>query len=265
MNDSFVTITSSEDDRLEHPSILLLGADSKTGIEVLHRLAAHPKRPLIHAFVDEDGFKFADEDRELCTSVIEGSVRHACDIEEALDESGANWVVLVIGDNIDDSPIDRLTLKRAAKNIVTALDHLSYSKSVRTLAVSRIGADYGSPHKKARLGLRGTLRQLRRRSALADFKVQEENLSPIRHRTTVVRTTTLRDSLSTSSLTSTSSSSSSSSSPSSRRLILSDTDKMPSFFTERSDLAECIVEEILEQPTSYGSRVVNMTSVKVKV
>lgn len=236
------TVTSSQDERLQNPSILLLGAESRNGLEVLRKLAAHPRRPLIHAFVDETS-KLSDEDSQLCTSVIEGSVRHAVDIEEALEETSANWLVLAAGDD-DSNPKDRRRNRNirtaTAKNTATVLD-LPQLRSVRVLVISRIGA---APSSGIKMGLRGRLCKLAD-PALHDYEGLEEALYSLRDRITLVRTTRVTDSRSSSS----------------NRMVLNNNDKAPSLCTERSDLAASVVDEILEQPRYYGSRVVNVTSV----
>jgi len=236
------TVTSSQDERLLNPSILLVGAESKTGLEILRQLAEHPSRPYIHAFV-EDSSKLVDEHYLRCTSVTEGSARHAVDIEEALEETSASWIVLSNGH--DTNPKDRrgnINLRTlTAKNVAFVLD-LPQFHSVRAVVVSRIGAAQSSSIK---IGLRGRLCKIVNR-VFHDFVGQEEALLPIRNRTTVVRTTNVTESLTSSS---------------SRRLILNENDRAPSLFTERSDLAACIVDEILVQPRFYGSRVINVTSV----
>ena len=237
------TVTSSIDERLENPSILLLGADSKTGLEILRRLATHTRRPNIHAFV-EDASKFKHGDYQLCTSVVEGSVRHAIDIEEALEETSANWVVLATGNDYmspEDRRRNRNIRTRTAKNTATVLD-LPHLRSVRALVISRIGA---GPSSGIKMGLRGRLCKLGNR-VLHDYEGLEEALHSIQNRTTVVRTTPIIDSIA----------------PSSYRIVLNNDDNtVPSLSTERSDLASCIVDEIMEQPRNYGSRVVNVTSV----
>lgn len=236
------TVTSSQDERLLNPSILLVGADSKSGLEILRQLTEHPSRPNVHALV-EDYSKLENEHFQHCASVIEGSARHAVDIAEALEETSAKWIVLANGD--DSNPKDRRgnsnIRTQTAKNAAYVLD-LPHFHSVRAVVVSRIGAAQSS---SVKMGLRGRLCKIVNR-VLRDFEGQEAALLPIRNRTTVVRTTNVTDSLPSSS---------------SRRLILNDNDKTPSLYTERSDLAACVVDEILEQPRFYGSRVVNVTSI----
>lgn len=250
------TVSSSLDERLQNPIILLLGADSKNGLEVLRKLAAHPQRPILHAFVEEAS-KLRDEDWHVCTSVIEGSVRHAIDIEEAMEETGANWVVLAAGDddatNLEDRRRNRNIRTSTAKNTATVLE-LPQFRSVRALVMSRIGAAplptaSSSSSDRIKLGLRGRLCQLASSRALHDYEGLEEALHSIRDRTTIVRTTRVTESRI-------------ASSSSSRRLLqVNGNEKIPSLYTERSDLAASVVEEILEQPRMYGCRVVNVTSV----
>ena len=249
------TVSSSQDERLQNPSILLLGADSKNGLEVLRRLASHPRKPSIHAFV-EDFSKLREEDLQLCTSVIEGSVRHAIDIQEALEETSANWVVLAAGDddaaNIEDRRRNRNIRTSTAKNTATVLDmpHLRY---VRAVVISRICAapQSSSSSSGIKMGLRERLCRRASNCELHDYVGLEEALHSIRDRVTFVRTTRVKDFRPSSTTTS------------NRRLLLTvnHNDKTTSPYTSRSDLASFVVDEILDQPRIYGNRVVNVTSV----
>lgn len=204
----------------DQTSILVIGASSRTGIECIHQLAEHLSKPVIHAFCD-DVSELGEDVAKLCHTVTAGSVRHAVDVEEALEDTGANWVVLC-GDASDDDPLNRRQKNLrtvSAKNIVRVLTMPGY-ESVRVLVVSRIGAAKAS---NLKLSLRAKLCQLKQSQFLSDNAGQEQELKSIWDRTTVVRTTILTDNIT----------------GSGRIVELSDHDKLPSLTTQRSELASC--------------------------
>jgi NAD(P)H-binding len=225
-------------------SILLLGASSRTGLECIQQLSQHPSKPLIHAFCEEDTPEITGSDATACHSIIEGSVRHAIDIEEALKYTGANWVVICANSTDDYNlirPKDHSTV--AARNLVHVLEQEPF-QAIRVLIVSRIEA--APEEANIRIGLRDKFRLTKGRQLLHDLAGQEKNMRPIWDRTTVVRTTRLTDSAT----------------GSSRRLVeLTDQELvLPRHTTERADLASCIVDEICARPIPTGNRVLNVTS-----
>lgn len=240
------TSSVSSTNTLPQSSILLLGASSRTGLECIHQLSQHPSKPLIHAFCEEDTPEIAENDARSCHSIIEGSVRHAVDIEEALKCTGANWVVLC-GNASDDydlnRPKDHSTV--AARNLVHVLEQEHY-RSIRVLVVSRIEA--ATEESNIRLCFRDKFR-LKGRQLLHDLAGLEKHTRQIWDRTTVVRTTRLTDTVT----------------GSGRRLVeLSDQEfVLPRQTTERADLASCIVDEICARPIPTGNRVLNVTSSRV--
>lgn len=208
-------------------SILVIGASSRTGVECIQQLSLHPSRPSIHAFCEDLSELEQPHSNivELCSTVFEGSIRHAIDVDEAMELTRPNWVILC-GDSSDDSPSMNRRQKDirtvSAKNLVRVLTRPDYA-AVRVLVVSRIGAP-GTLHNTVKLGLRGRLCQLRQSEFLLDNAGQEQALRAIWSRTTVVRTTAVTDSIT----------------GSGRKIVeLSDHDTIPSLTTERTDLAIC--------------------------
>jgi hypothetical protein len=203
----------------------------------------------------EDFSKLREEDLQLCTSVIEGSVRHAIDIQEALEETSANWVVLAAGDddaaNFEDRRRNRNIRTSTAKNTATVLD-MPNLRYVRAVVISRICAapQSSSSSSGIKMGLRERFCKRASNCALQDYEGLEEALHSIRDRVTIVRTTCVKDFRSPPTTT-----------PSNRRSLLNHNDKISSSYTSRSDLASFVVDEILDQPRIYGNRVVNVTSV----
>jgi hypothetical protein len=241
------------------PSILILGASSRTGLECIQQLSEHPSKPYIHAFNEEDMPDMDDEYFHMCHTVIEGSMRHAIDIEDALKITGANWVVLCNDRDVQQRrPKDHSTV--CAKNVVHVLEQPHF-EFVRALVVSRIeAAPPNEISKRLLLSVRCKLRQRKSRPILQDLAEQEKRLHAIWDRVTVVRTTQLSDT---------------SPNHSSRKLLhFSDDELVQSVraspncsFTsasiERVDLASYIVDEICTRPIPTGSRVINVMSAKI--
>jgi hypothetical protein len=235
--------------RRQRPSILVLGASSRTGIECIEQLSQHPSKPYIHAFYEEDMPVLDDEHMKLCDTIMEGSMRHAIDIEEALITTGAEWIVLCNNSsdnkNQKSRPKDHSTV--SAKNIVHVLEQKQFA-SVRVLIISRIEA---VTTKRTLLSVRCKLLAMKSRPVLQDLAGQEKQMHSIWDRTTIVRTSRLADSPNNST----------------RRLIeMSDDEAVKSLncsFTERVDLASYIVEEVCIRQIPSGNRVINVISAKM--
>lgn len=252
-------VTIADSRKRRRPSILILGASSRTGLEYIQQLSAHPSKPYIHAFNEEDMPEMDDEYFHMCHTVIEGSVRHAVDIEDALKITGANWVILC---NDRDGQEQRLKDHSAvsAKNVVHVLQQPHF-EFVRALVISRIeAAPPNEISKRLLLNVRCKLRKMKSRPMLQDLAEQEKRLHAIWDRVTVVRTTQLSDT---------------SPNTSSRKLLQFSDDELlksvksspncsfTSACTERVDLASYIVDEICARPIPTGNRVINVMSVKM--
>lgn len=157
------------------PAVLVIGATGRIGKEVLHQLADHPSRPDIHAFC-HDTTKLSDDEYDSCASVIEGSARHAIDIEEALYQTNSNWIVLCVGTGDDVTPNNIRTF--ASENIVRILQKRQF-QHVRVLAVS-MARSYHSIGKRNRV---------RYHCVLNDHKGQEIALEELGRRAIIVRST----------------------------------------------------------------------------
>jgi hypothetical protein len=237
------------DRRRPRPSILVLGASSRTGLECIQQLSQHPSKPYIHAFYEEDMPVLDDEYINLCHSILEGSMRHAIDIEEALIATGATWIILC--NNSSENDMQRQRGKDystvSARNVVHVLEQKQF-ESVRVLIVSRIEA---VTTKRLLLSVRCKLMVMKSRPVLQDLVGQEKQMHSIWDRTTIVRTSRLADSLNNSS----------------RRLIeMSDEEAMKSrncSFTERADLASYIVDEVCANELPNGNRIINVMSAKI--
>jgi hypothetical protein len=264
--ESIVTINSTSDDSGQlnsstsnnitynnrnrpRPSILVLGASSRTGLECIQQLSQHPSKPYIHAFYEEDLPVLDDEYIKLCHTILEGSTRHAIDIEEALIATSAKWVISC--NNSSEKDIQKLRRKDhstvSARNVVRVLEQKQF-ESVRVLIVSRIEA---VTTKRMLHNVRCKLMAIMSRPVLQDIIGQEKQIHSIWDRTTIVRTSRLADSRSNSS----------------RRLIIEMSDeearKSLNFsLTERADLVSYIVDEVCAHQVPSGNRVINVMSAK---
>jgi NAD(P)H-binding len=156
-------------------AVLVLGATGRTGKEVIHELANHPSCPDIHAFC-HDATKLSDAEYDCCSSVIEGSARHAIDIEEALLNTNSNWVVLCVGNGDDLSPNNIRTF--ASQNLVRILQKPRF-QHVHVLAVSMTRS----------YRCIGTRNRIKYHCVLEDHKGQEIALHELGKRTIIARST----------------------------------------------------------------------------
>lgn len=225
----------------EQPSVLVVGASSETGIETIQQLRSHYSQPLVHAF-HQESHSLPRSIQGLCVTVYDGDVFHACDIEEALHLSGANWIVLA-GDIPEERTLaawrpDIRTV--AARSTALVLGRPEF-QHVRVLAVSRIGAQPS----RLRVGVKARLGNLKFRRILADHAGQEKELESIRDRTIVLRTMALVNGAS------------------SRSVVeLVDNDTAPTHSMKRADLTACIVDEICGKSHPSLGRVVHLTSAR---
>ena len=252
-------VTIADSRKRRRPSILILGASSRTGLEYIQQLSAHPSKPYIHAFNEEDMPEMDDEYFHMCHTAIEGSMRHAVDIEDALQITGANWIVLCNDRDVQQKrPKDHSTV--CAKNVVHVLQQPHF-EFVRALVVSRIeAAPPNEISKRLLFSARCKLRQRKSRPMLQDLAEQEKRLHDIWGQVTIIRTTQLSDTSPTHSL---------------RKLLQFNDDELiksvkaspnrsfASASTERIDLASYIVDEICARPIPTGNRVINVTSAKI--
>jgi uncharacterized protein YbjT (DUF2867 family) len=230
----------------QQKSVLVIGATGRTGLECIRAFANHPTNPAVHAFCRDVG-NLSDKDKDLdtskvqgfCTSVLQGDARNPKDLERALTETHADVVVLSIGNG--DSVKKSYTRTASAHAIVQVLEKTQF-EHVHTIVVSSVGA--GNSRIIVGGGV-GKLISLRLRHILADHTGQEHAFHSLRHRTTVVRATSLTDDKATGKLS-----------------YFQDREKPPSTKTDRADLAAWIVDEVCGGTKLVGGRVVNVTGIK---
>lgn len=220
----------------EQKSLLLIGATGKTGLAILDQLTKHPSHPAIHVLC-RDVSKLSPSNQNKCASILKGNARNASDIEMALNQSHAEWVIVCVGNGENVSKNDIRTVN--ANATVSVLKKPQFNH-VRALIVSSTGA--GSSRIIVGMGI-GKLISYHLRHVLADHTGQEAAFSQIQNRATVVRATSLTDNQATGKL-----------------AYFGDQSKGPSIKTDRADLGEWVANEVCG--SSKESRVVNVTSVK---
>jgi uncharacterized protein YbjT (DUF2867 family) len=230
----------------QQQSILVIGATGRTGLECVRLFANHESNPAVHAFC-RDVDNLSDKEKEMNTSVVQGFCNtivqgDACspkDLERALTETRANVVVLSIGNG--DSVRKSYNRTASAHAMVQVLEKPQF-EHIHTVVVSSVGA--GNSRIIVGGGL-GKMISLRLRHVLADHTGQENAFRSLRHRTTIVRATSLTDDEATGKL-----------------VYFQDREKPPSSKTDRADLAAWIVDEVCGGTKLVGGRVVNVTGIK---
>ena len=134
MSINYIMIDSIQTNEYPSSSVLIVGAAGRTGIECIRSLRQHPSYPTIHAFC-EDASKIGLSDWNLCTSVVEGSARHAVDIEAALQETKANWIILCVGSGDSTHPTNVRSF--TAANVARVLQKSEF-QHVRVVTVSSV-------------------------------------------------------------------------------------------------------------------------------
>lgn len=77
------------------PTVLVIGAAGRTGLEVVRAASKASPKVTVHAFTHTTEMPAAEA--ALCASIIKGDARKAADLEGALASSGADVVVISIG------------------------------------------------------------------------------------------------------------------------------------------------------------------------
>jgi nucleoside-diphosphate-sugar epimerase len=217
-------------------SVLLIGATGKTGLAILEQLTKHPSKPSVHVLC-RDATKLAQNYQDQCASILKGNARNASDIEMALVQTQADWVIVCVGNG---ESVAKNDIRTANANATVRVLKQPQFQHVRALVVSSIGA--GSSRVIVGMGI-GKLISYHLKHVLADHTGQEAAFSQIQKRATIVRATSLTDGQ-----------------PTGKLAYFEDKSKCPSIKTDRADLAEWVAEEVCGN--NNKSRVVNVTSVK---
>ena len=222
-------------------SILVLGATGRTGLETLRALHQQPNKPTLHAFCRSPD-KLSAQDKALCTTIQQGNARNATDLENALRQSQANYVVVSIGNGDSVAKSDIRTAN--AQALASVLQRREF-RHVRVMIVSSTGA--GNSDIIVGFGI-GAMISFHLRHVLKDHTGQEQAFQQahLMDRTEIVRATALVDGKSTGQ----------------PLVTFADKAKSPSIETDRTDLAQWIAQAICGKQQDFGNLIVNVTGSK---
>ena len=234
------------DEDEEQISVLVIGANGRTGKQVIKKFAKHDTKPKVYGFC-RDPTKLPMEYKKLCTMVYRGDACNADDIEYALNDSNVNVIVVTIGNG--DSLHKTTVRTETAKCIVSVLQQPQY-EHIKVLVVSSNGAG-GSRIDVGMFGI-GKVLEMALRNVLQDHDGQEVAFrSKLLDRTVIVRPTALVDNY-----------------PTGKVVQFGDLQKQPSMNTDRDDLADWIVEEVcgggggVGSIRLFGNKIANISSVQ---
>ena len=215
------------------PSVLIFGATGRIGNFIIEAGAEHPVQPELHAFVRNPD-KLTPEAKKKCKSVIKGDATNPTDIQRALEESEANYVIIGMGTphlQVQD------IRERNALAVAQALGKGTKFEHVKIIVISAIGA--GDSKALVGYGI-GTLIEFILRNPLADHDKQEAILMGLNtednKRVLVVRPTGLTEGKATGKV-----------------QLFGARDACPSIMTDREDLGKWIVQQICEDSPLFGT------------
>ncbi|CAN8075805.1 unnamed protein product [Agarophyton chilense] len=220
------------------PSILIIGANGRTGQNLIQAALAHEPAPIVHAFVrNPDSLPPAVAAK--CASVQKGDALQTDQVRAALAASDATHLVVAIGVPND---LSVSTLRTdSAKAIVQAIENTA--RDVNVVVVSSLGA--GGSSIKMGFGI-GMFVGHMLRNVLRDHDGQEECFNQAfehkKQSLLIVRPTNLIDGH-----------------PGKQLLLFDGQKKTPSSKTDRRDLADWIITQIFDGAQHFGNSV-NITA-----
>lgn len=219
-------------------SVLIIGATGGMGLQCLRQFSEDPSITYIHVFCRNPA-KLSDTDKRLCESVITGDARSTSDIENALDQSKADYVVLATGNGADLSKSD--TRENTGKALARAMANPAF-QHVKAVIVS----SHGAAETKIKVGMGiGWAITHHIRHILDDHTRQEAAFAGLMERTLIVRPTALTDA------------------KGGAKIVEFDgTKKGPSINIDRSDVAAWITKEVSKSPRAFHGRKVCLTNSK---
>lgn len=219
-------------------SVLIIGATGALGLQFLRKFAEDPNITNVHVFCRSPS-KLSDTDRRLCESIITGDARSASDIEKALIESKADYVVLATGNGADLRKTD--TREKTGQALAQAMSKASL-QHVKAVIIS----SHGAADTKIKVGMGiGMMISHHLRFVLADHTRQEGAFANLSKRTLIVRPTALSDN------------------KGGHKIVEFDgTKKGPSINIDRSDVAAWVTKEVAKSPRAFLGRKVCLTSAK---
>jgi len=218
-------------------SVLIIGATGALGLQLLRHLAEESNVEDVHVMA-RDPTKLASADLALTASVQKGDAREVEDIEQALHNTEANYVILSTGNGLDTSKSD--TRESTGRALANALLKPEFSH-VQCIVMS----SHGAAETKIIVGLGiGKLVEYHLRHVLKDHTKQESQFDAnpsLQKRTLIVRPTSLTDNKPAKSLDSV--------------VEFDGAKKSPTINVDRSDIAAWVAREIATKPTIAGRKV----------
>ena len=219
-------------------SVLIIGATGALGLQFLRHLAEEPAIHSIHALCRNPS-KLSSSDRALCDSVVTGNARDPKDVEKALVQSKANYVILATGNGADVGKSD--TREKTGQALACVLHKVEF-QNVKAIVVS----SHGAADTKIKVGFGiGMLIAYHLRYVLADHTLQEKAFEGLEDRTLIVRPTALSDD------------------KGGKKVVAFDgAKKGPSINIDRSDVAVWVTKEISKDESTFQGRKISLTSAK---
>mmetsp|Transcript_1987 Transcript_1987/g.5503 ORF Transcript_1987/g.5503 Transcript_1987/m.5503 type:complete len:221 (+) Transcript_1987:364-1026(+) len=169
---------------MNNKSVLIIGATGALGTQCLRALSKASTE--IHVFCRTPS-KLADTDKALCKSVIVGNARNAQDVEEALAESKADFVILATGNGTDVGKSD--TREKTGTALAKAMKQPGLEK-VKAVVIS----SHGAAETKIIVGFGiGMMIAYHLKHVMSDHTLQEAAFATVADRTLIVRPTALKD------------------------------------------------------------------------
>ena len=222
----------------QNKSVLIIGATGALGLQCLRHFSEDPTITKLHVFCRTPS-KLSHADKTLCDSVITGDARNSKDVESALVQSDADYVVLATGNGMDLGKSD--TREKTGQALAKAMSQPAL-QHVKAVVVS----SHGAADTKIKVGLGiGMMISHHLRHVLHDHTLQEQAFegSLLSERTLIVRPTALSDD------------------KGGKKLVEFDGNKKgPSINADRSDVAAWITAEIAK--SAFQGRKVCLTTAK---
>lgn len=221
------------------PSLLIIGASGRLGVELIRAASASPHAPPVHAFLRTPS-KLSASDTSLCASVVRGDARSPADLDRALRTTHASVVILSVGVPNSAAPTDLREM--SAKALLDTLREQELFQHVNIVVVSSVGAgesklDFGwGVGSLMAWFIRHVLKDHDNREKLFDEWVKGSGEGN-RKRVWIVRPTTLTLG------------------KSKGGVVTYRNGRAPSWWIDRKDLAVWIVEQVCADGAPFGTAV----------
>ncbi|CAB9515621.1 nad-dependent epimerase dehydratase [Seminavis robusta] len=222
-------------------SVLIIGATGALGLQLLRHLAKNSSIGEVHVMARTPS-KLESADRALAASVQKGNARDANDVETALRNSKANYVILATGNGHDVSKSD--TREATGRALALVLKKPEFS-NIQAVVMSSHGV--AETNVIIGFGL-GMLLAYYLRHVFVDHEKQEAEFDSLTERTLVVRPSGLSDDKAIENL--------------DYIVEFDGIKKGPSINIDRSDVAAWVTREIASSKAFIGGRKVCLTNAK---